>query len=184
MKSIRVIKGDITKLTVDAVVNSANRSLLGGGGVDRAIHRAAGRELLLECMTLNGCEPGSAKVTNAYGLPAKRIIHAVGHPWLGGGSGEKECLASTYKAALDIAEAEGLESVAFPCISRGIHRFPAGIAADIALDVIRTHSYQGKVIICCVTDEDYEVYWKRLFGASPSSSSDDLSRACSDSLEK
>lgn len=184
MKLIRVIKGDITKLTVDAVVNSANRSLLGGGGVDRAINRAAGRELLLECMTLNGCEPGSAKVTNAYGLPAKRIIHAVGHPWLGGGSGEKECLASTYKAALDIAEAEGLESVAFPCISRGIHRFPAGIAADIALDVIRTHSYQGKVIICCATDEDYEVYWKRLFGASPSSSSDDLSRACSDSLEK
>lgn len=158
MRKIILIQGDITGLKADAIVNSANRSLLGGGGVDRAIHRAAGRELLLECLTLNGCEPGSAKATDAYGLSAKRIIHAVGPVWLGGAMGEAECLASAYRAALDIAEEENLQSIAFPCISRGIHRFPAETAAEIALAAILAHSYGGVVILCCLMKEDFYAY--------------------------
>lgn len=143
----------------------ANRSLLGGGGVDRAIHRAAGPELLKACMAFNGCPVGSVVVTDGFALPAKRIIHAVGPVWLGGGSGEAEALASCVRAALAIAEEEGLASIAFPCISRGIHRFPADVAARVMVETMRESSYEGAITICCRQAEDYEAY--KAFAQAP-----------------
>lgn len=148
---------DITTLAVDAIVNSANRSLLGGGGVDRAIHRAAGRELLMACAELGGCEVGFAKATDAFALPCKRVIHAVGPVWLGG-EDDVEKLASCYRAALDIAQAEKLRSIAFPCISCGIHRFPADIAARTAVRVMQEHPFDGAIVICCSQRENYDAY--------------------------
>lgn len=157
-KSIRVILGDITTLQVDAIVNSANLSLLGGAGVDRAIHRAAGRELLDECLTLDGCPVGESRLTKGYNLPAKFVIHTVGPVWMGGWNGEDEKLASAYRSALDIAEAQGFQSVAFPCISRGVHRYPAERAARIAVETITTHVFDEKVLFCCFSEEDFNVY--------------------------
>ena len=149
-----ILVADITTLPLDAIVNAANRSLLGGGGVDGAIHRAAGTELLAECRTLGGCDTGSAKITRGYRLPAKHVIHAVGPVWQGGAKNEDDLLASCYRTALDLAAANNLASIAFPAISTGIYAFPAGRAARIAVGAVASELSAAprslvRVVFCC-----------------------------------
>jgi O-acetyl-ADP-ribose deacetylase (regulator of RNase III) len=168
MTTLRTIHGDIVTLDVDAIVNAANSSLLGGGGVDGAIHRAAGPELLAECRLLGGCPTGEARLTKAYGLPAKFVIHTVGPVWRGGDRGEEVLLASCYSSSLAIARDHHLRSIAFPCISTGAYGFPPGPAARIAVESVRIFCRSGsppeEVIFCCFSHSDVELYMRLLAG--------------------
>ena len=163
---IRAIKDDITALQVDAIVNAANSSLLGGGGVDGAIHRAAGPELVAECRMLNGCKPGEAKITKGYRLPAKFVIHTVGPVWQGGGADEAETLAACYRNSLDLALAHDITSIAFPAISTGIYGYPKEEAAGVALATVRAFtgipSPLRDLIFCCFDSETLELYQAHL----------------------
>ena len=163
---IRVVHGDITHLSVDAIVNAANESLLGGGGVDGAIHRASGPQLLEECRTLGGCPTGSAKMTSGYELPSRHVIHTVGPVYDGGGRGEAELLRSCYEQSLRIALNAGLETVAFPCVSTGVFGYPKAEACDIAVSAViewlATHDFPRAVTFCCFDSEDVEIYRDRL----------------------
>jgi O-acetyl-ADP-ribose deacetylase len=158
---MEVIVADITGLRVDAIVNAANASLRGGGGVDGAIHRAAGPELLAECRTLHGCETGGAKITSGYQLPARHVIHAVGPVWAGGTEGEDGALASCYARAIELCQGHGLASVAFPAISTGIYRFPADRAASIAVSA-SVEALSGaslrKIVFCCFSNDSARLH--------------------------
>ena len=166
MSQIVIFKGDITKLDVDAIVNAANNSLLGGGGVDGAIHQVAGKELLLECRTLNGCDTGDAKITKGYLLPAKYVIHTVGPVWHGGNSKEPKKLASCYRRSLELAIQYEIETIAFPNISTGVYGYPKVQAAKIAIDEVSkfldTHKQISKLVFCVFDEENYSIYNKLL----------------------
>ena len=162
MPTMQAIQADITSLTIDAVVNAANESLLGGGGVDGAIHRAAGPELREECKLLCGCETGQAKVTAGFGLKAKFVIHTVGPVWQGGQQGEAELLASCYRQCIELAEQNNISSIAFPAISTGIFGFPKQAATEIAVatvsEAVQGTAVIGEVVFCCFSTSDLKQY--------------------------
>ena len=166
MVKIEVRKADITRLEVDAIVNAANKSLLGGGGVDGAIHRAAGPELLEECRSLNGCETGQAKITRGFDLPARYVIHTVGPVWHGGTRGEPGLLASCYQKSLELAESHQCASIAFPNISTGVYGYPKKQAAEIAIETVQsfreTAQYIRHIIFTAFDQENYDLYHKLL----------------------
>ena len=163
---ITTTKGDITKLSVDAIVNAANTSLLGGGGVDGAIHRAAGHGLLEECITLNGCKTGQSKITKGYNLPAKFVIHTVGPIWYGGNKNERELLKSCYITALNLAKENGIKTIAFPAISCGVYHFPLEEACKIAIDTVREFISKNncfeKIIFIDINDAIIDIYKRYL----------------------
>jgi O-acetyl-ADP-ribose deacetylase (regulator of RNase III) len=163
---VELLKGDITTLEVDAIVNAANNSLLGGGGVDGAIHHAAGPDLLIECETLNGCETGRSKITGGYHLKAKHVIHTVGPIWYGGHRDEHQLLASCYQTSLALAKLNKIKTIAFPGISTGVYGFPKEMAALIAINetkrFLSRNSYPEKVIFVTYSDDNYETYRKLL----------------------
>ncbi|MBN1789827.1 MAG: O-acetyl-ADP-ribose deacetylase [Bacteroidales bacterium] len=166
MNRIELIKGDITRLKVDAIVNAANTSLLGGGGVDGAIHRAAGPLLLEECRTLNGCKTGEAKITGGYNLPAKYVIHTAGPVWQGGDHNEQELLRACYRNSLSLASSRQLKTIAFPNISTGVYGYPRQLAADVTIATVRDwlslHNEIEKIIFVVFDEENYEIYKKAL----------------------
>jgi len=163
---IGLARGDITKLDVDAIVNAANTTLLGGGGVDGAIHRAAGPELVVECRTIGGCRPGEAKITCGYNLPARFIIHTVGPVWSGGGRDEAEVLASCYRNSLQLAVGNGIKTIAFPAISCGVYRYPISEASQIAVETtwefLANSDKIDKLIFVVATDEIFAAYRRLL----------------------
>jgi O-acetyl-ADP-ribose deacetylase len=164
---LEAVRGDITAETVDAIVNAANTSLLGGGGVDGAIHRAAGPELLEACRPLGGCPTGEAKATPGFGLAARWVIHTVGPVWRGGGAGEADLLASCYRRSLEVAEGLGARSVAFPAISTGVYGYPAEEAATIALDTIRSTPTSVELVRLVAFDDRTLQRYQRLLSAGP-----------------
>lgn len=168
MLNIAVVEDDITRQSVDMIVNAANESLLGGGGVDGAIHRAAGPGLLAECRKLGGCPTGDARLTRGHALPATWIAHAVGPVWHGGGRGEDALLAGCYRAAMTLARSVRARSIAFPAISTGVFRFPAERAARIAIDTVRAAGSEprmpGQVVFVCFSAPDAEIYMRLLEG--------------------
>jgi O-acetyl-ADP-ribose deacetylase (regulator of RNase III) len=160
MTRFSAVRADITTLKVDAIVNAANQTLLGGGGVDGAIHRAAGPELLQECRLLHGCQTGDAKITQGYRLPARYVIHTVGPVWQGGTKGEEELLASCYRRSIEVARANQVATLAFPGISTGIYGYPVELAAQIAVSTSSSTATAGieEIIFCCFSESDREIY--------------------------